>query len=109
MQKLTQSKSTTKEVTVLARVVFKNDSRKVVYNVLSSNGKDQYQVYFFDGKVCSCSCPATKPCYHMVQLQAREDAREEKVNRAVDQALVARAETAAITYRASFGHYESTY
>lgn len=70
------TKSASKEVTIVARVQFKNDARKVVYKVLSSNGKDTYETYFFNGKACSCSCPATKPCYHMVQCEAREQARK---------------------------------
>lgn len=73
--KTTTRKQSTKEVTVLARVEFKNDARKVVYRVLSSNGHDTYDTFFFNGKACSCSCPATKPCYHMTQLQMREQAR----------------------------------
>jgi hypothetical protein len=72
---MTARKQAIKEVTVLARVEFKCDSRKVVYKVLSSNEKDTYITTLFNGKACSCTCPATKPCYHMVQLEAREAAR----------------------------------
>lgn len=69
------AKTASKQVTVISRIEFKADSRKVVYKVLSSNGKDTYETFFFNGKACSCTCPATKPCYHMTQLEAREASR----------------------------------
>ena len=67
-----------KEVTILARVEFKNDPRKVVYQCLSSNGVDKYNTFLFNGKACSCECPATKPCYHMVQCEAKEQQRNDE-------------------------------
>ncbi len=67
-----------KEVTILARVEFKNDARKVVYKVLSSNGKDTYMTSLFNGKACSCDCISRKPCYHMTGCEAHEAARNEE-------------------------------
>ncbi len=66
----------TREVTILARVEFKADSRKVVYKVLSSNGADTYQTSLFNGKACSCTCPSRKPCYHMTGCEAHEAERD---------------------------------
>jgi hypothetical protein len=70
-----QVKQATKKVNIIARIQFKNDPRKVCYLVRSSNGTDQYTTCLFNGKACSCSCPARKPCYHMIQLEAREAER----------------------------------
>jgi hypothetical protein len=67
-----------KQVKVIARIEFKADSRKVVYRCQSSNGVDVYSTFLFDGKACSCECKATKPCYHMVQCQAKEQARRDE-------------------------------
>jgi hypothetical protein len=64
-----------KAVKVISRIEFKSDSRKVVYNVRSSDGTQVYQTCLFNGKACSCTCKATKPCYHMTQLEAREMVR----------------------------------
>ncbi len=66
---------TQKQVQIIARVQIKRNGI-VVYKVRSSNGKDEYQTTFFDGKATGCSCPATKPCYHMTQLQERENERK---------------------------------
>jgi len=74
--------ASTKEVTVLARGQYKRNAKAVVYLVLSSNGNDQYRTIIYDGKATHCSCPATKPCYHMVQLEAIEGARAEREARA---------------------------
>lgn len=73
---LTSRKATvTKIVQIIARVEFKSDSRKVVYLVRSSKGDATYQTTLFDGRATSCTCPAMKPCYHMVQLERSEQAR----------------------------------
>ena len=72
---MTQATKTQKQVQVLSRIQFKVDSRKVVYNVRSSDGTQVYQTFLFNGKACSCTCKATKPCYHMTQLEAREASR----------------------------------
>jgi hypothetical protein len=51
------------------------DERTVVYTVLSSDGTQDYETTFRDGKFVGCTCPARiKWCYHGLQLQAREDA-----------------------------------
>lgn len=64
----------TKTVQIIARVQYKSDSRKVVYLVRSHKGDATYQTTMFDGKATSCTCPAQKPCYHMVQLEQKEQA-----------------------------------
>jgi hypothetical protein len=67
---------TTKEVTIIARYQFKNDPRKVVYLVRSSDGKSEYCTTLIDGVASGCSCPARNgKCYHRAQLEAREEAR----------------------------------
>lgn len=74
---MTQTTITTpKPVTIIARVQFKADPRKVCYRVRSSNGKDVYTTCLFDGKATSCTCPCkTGNCYHRRQLEAREQER----------------------------------
>jgi hypothetical protein len=64
-----------KDVTIVARYQFKADAKKVAYLVRSSDGATTYQTFLFDGRASSCTCPAKKPCYHMVQLQQREARR----------------------------------
>lgn len=66
-----------KQVHIIARVEIKK-SDLVVYKVRSSNGTDTYQTTFYNGKASGCSCPSYKPCYHMTQLQAREDERKQQ-------------------------------
>jgi hypothetical protein len=61
-----------KIVSVINRYQFKSDSRKVVYQVGSSDGSKTYYTYFFGDRATSCTCPASKPCYHMEQLEAYE-------------------------------------
>lgn len=58
------------------RVELKNKPWIVVYQVMSSNGVDMYDVTVVDGKVNNCKCPSWKPCYHMIGVQAHEDARK---------------------------------
>lgn len=60
------------------RVALKNHSDIVVYKVMSSNGVDMYDVTVVRGKVNNCTCKSHKPCYHMRDVQAREDARKSK-------------------------------
>ena len=67
---------TNKSVSIIARIAFKADPRKVCYIVKSSNGKDTYQTCLFNGKATGCSCPSTRPCYHMTQIEAKEAARQ---------------------------------
>lgn len=71
----TATRKATKTVQVIARIQFKDDARKVVYKVRASNGRDTYETYFYDGRATSCTCPAHKPCYHMVQLEEKEAER----------------------------------
>ncbi len=83
----TTATRTKKEVQIVARYQFKNDARKVAYRVHSSDGRKEYTCFLFDGKATSCECPARKPCYHMIQLEQREQERAEqeaKVNRVVE-------------------------
>lgn len=67
--------TTAKQVQVIARVEFKNDPRKVVYFVRSSDGQSEYQTSLFEGKAISCNCPARKHCYHMQQCEEKEAGR----------------------------------
>ena len=71
------AKKVAKQVTVIARVQFKCDDRKVVYLVRASNGTDQYETTMFDGKATGCTCPSKKPCYHMKGVEALESKRRE--------------------------------
>jgi hypothetical protein len=48
----------------------------VVYTVRSSDDTKDYEVTVVRGKVNNCTCKATKPCYHMRDVQAREDERK---------------------------------
>lgn len=84
---MAKSQKQVKEVCVIARYQFKADPRKVVYLVRASNGVDTYQVFFYNGKACSCGCASRKPCYHMTQLEAREAQRNQ--SNARGQALAA--------------------
>lgn len=69
-----------KEVQTLYRVTFKDPSRAgvVVYVVLSSDGETRYHTTLVNGRATGCSCPAYKPCYHMSQLEAREQERAQR-------------------------------
>ena len=75
---MTQTQTATREVTILARCQFKNNPKAAGYQVLSSNGVDKYEVHVYNGKATSCNCPAKKPCYHLIGVQAYEDARREQ-------------------------------
>jgi hypothetical protein len=64
---------------IIARIVFQDDPRKVIYIVRSSSDATvQYQVHMFDGKACSCTCPSRKPCKHMSRCEAQEQERTRK-------------------------------
>lgn len=69
-----KSHKATKEVQPLYRITFKDPARAgiVVYVVLSSDGETTYTTTLVDGRATGCSCPAMKPCYHMSQLEQRE-------------------------------------
>lgn len=71
----TATKKAIKIVQIIARVQFKIDARKVVYLVRGSHG-EQYETYMFAGKATSCTCESRKPCYHMIQLEAKEAERQ---------------------------------
>lgn len=58
------------------RVELKNKPEIAVYIVRSSDDTRDYHVTVVRGKVSSCDCPATKPCYHWRDVQACEDARK---------------------------------
>lgn len=65
---------TVKQVKIIARCQFKKNGI-VLYKVQSSNGHDTYHTTIVNGKATGCTCPATKPCYHMTQLQQIEAER----------------------------------
>jgi hypothetical protein len=70
------AKQNKKKVTILARIEFKCDKRKVVYVVRSSDGEKHYYVSFFDGKSTGCDCPSYKPlCKHRLYCQEVESLR----------------------------------
>lgn len=62
-----------KTVNIQSRKDFNNGY--VVYTVLSSNGVDTYHTTLVNGHATGCTCPATKPCYHMTQLEQNEKER----------------------------------
>lgn len=66
--------TTTKTVKVEARITFKDPARAgyVLYVVRSSDGTNLYRTTLLNGRAVGCTCPAGKPCYHMVQLEAYE-------------------------------------
>jgi hypothetical protein len=64
-----------KTADVRYRVELKDKPWITVYKVVSSNGVDVYDVTVCHGKVNNCTCIAHKPCYHMRDVQGREDAR----------------------------------
>ena len=66
-----------KQVKIIARIAYKRNPKAVKYIVRSSNGVDQYETTIYNGKATGCTCPATKPCYHMNQLEAKEQQRSE--------------------------------
>ncbi len=71
---LTSRKASTKVVRILARYQLKA-SGHVVYAVRPSKGGDPYYTTIVNGKASGCTCPAMKPCYHMLQLEERETGR----------------------------------
>lgn len=78
MATTTKTTKTAKVVSIVARIEFKSDSKKVCYIVRSSNGASQYTTCLHNGKACSCTCPAHGlNCYHCTQLTAIEAARRE--------------------------------
>src|SRR5690348_1468135 len=81
---------TQKQVQVIARIELKQHPGIIVYKVRSSNGVDVYETVIAYGKASSCTCPATKPCYHMTQLEAKEQERialEHRIDQDIEQHL----------------------
>ncbi len=79
-------KSTT--VTIIARIVFKADYKKVCYLVRSSDGATQYTTCLFEGRATSCTCPSRKPCKHMRAAENAEHARSLRVKAEREQAML---------------------
>lgn len=78
MTTATRERKSTKTVQIIARIQFKSDARKVVYQVRGSQGQ-QYETCLFAGKATSCTCPAHKPCYHMTGCEQKEAERVDVV------------------------------
>lgn len=67
--------ATQKQVQILATYYHKTNGVKngtVTYCVRSSNGKDFYYTTVINGEASGCSCPSRTKCYHMKQLENRE-------------------------------------
>ena len=64
-----------KQADIRFRVELKSRPRIVIYKVRSSDDTQDYDVTLVGGKVNNCTCKARKPCYHMHDVQIREDAR----------------------------------
>ena len=71
------AKQVAKQADIRYRVELKNRSHIVVYKVRSSDDTQDYEVTLVRGRVNNCTCKATKPCYHMHDVQIREDARRQ--------------------------------
>ena len=71
-----------KQADIRFRVELKNRSHIVVYKVRSSDDTQDYEVTLVRGKVNNCTCASRKPCYHMHDVQIREDARRQAETRA---------------------------
>lgn len=74
--------ATQKQVQIIARYTHRNRETgmangTVSYLVRSSNGKSTYCCTLINGKASGCSCPSRKPCYHMTQLEAKEQERQD--------------------------------
>lgn len=69
-------KASSKIVKVIARYLIKRNNH-VCYLVRSSDGKGTYCTTLDNhGHATGCTCPARKPCYHMLQLEALESERQ---------------------------------
>lgn len=73
---------TQKQVQVIARYQLKKNGH-VVYSVKSSNGQDTYTTTLVNGKAAGCDCASRKPCYHMTQLEQREQGRKDAARAAM--------------------------
>jgi hypothetical protein len=74
-KKLKRQDTATKIVHIIARYEVKSHAGLVLYRVRSSDGKGEYCTRLLNGKSQCCSCPSTKPCYHMKGLEQIEVAR----------------------------------
>ena len=92
---MSKKNQTPKTVNIVARYFIKRNGA-VVYQVRSSNGQDTYTTTLINGHATGCSCPAVKPCYHMTQLEQREQERGTAVANARRVRLEAEAEVARI-------------
>ncbi len=74
---MARNSKTVKQVQIIARYFVKKTSF-VVYAVRSSDGTSVYYTTLDTrGHATGCTCPARKPCKHMHQMEAREQARRE--------------------------------
>lgn len=69
------TQTATKQADIRFRVELKNKPWIVIYKVRSSDDTRDYNVTVIRGKVNNCDCDSRKPCYHMRDVQAREDER----------------------------------
>ena len=74
---MTTSIKIQKQADIRYRVELKSRPRIVIYKVRSSDDTQTYDVTLVGGKVNNCTCKARKPCYHMHDVQIREDARRQ--------------------------------
>jgi hypothetical protein len=70
-----------KVVNIIARYFIKRNAH-VVYLVRSSKGQSTYTTTIVNGVATGCTCKEehpyqTKPCYHMTQLETREQERKD--------------------------------
>ncbi len=68
-----------KQADIRFRVELKSRPRIVIYKVRSSDDTQTYDVTVVSGKVNNCTCKSYKPCYHMHDVQAHEDARRQAI------------------------------
>lgn len=67
-----------KVVSIVARYAIKMGGQLtgvIVYVVRSSKGDTTYRTTLLNGHATGCTCPANKPCYHMTQLETKEQQR----------------------------------
>lgn len=76
MATIAKTRKQEKVADIRYRIQLKDRKHIVVYIVRSSDDTQDYHVTLVNGKVNNCQCRATKPCYHMRDVQAREWARE---------------------------------
>jgi hypothetical protein len=95
-------KNQTTPAVIVARIQFKNDPRKVCFQVKSSDNITVYTCCLFNGKVTSCSCPArVLNCRHAQAAEAAEAERSSVIINARRRRLEAEAELARISREAA--------